>query len=117
MEEETTATPHDASGVDDAPAPDARTLRAKLNLETAVIPWSELERHFARGAVLTVDRGLDLIEAAAAVAEDDRPRVLGWLDQDRLRRTTLAEARRWSAEQASLWTVVVAPWVLVQTTV
>ena len=29
-------------------------LRAKLNLETAQLQWSELERHFARGDVIKV---------------------------------------------------------------
>jgi len=99
-----------------SPLPDALPLRAKLNLETAVIAWEELARHFARGAVLTVDRDLDLIEAAAAVAEDDRPRVGAWLDSNSLHRTTTAEARAWTQGRAEVWSVVVAPWVLVQVT-
>lgn len=95
--------------------PDAETLRAKLNLETAVIGWDELHRHFARGAVITVGRELDLIEAAAVMAEDNRPQVEQWLDDEKLWRTTTAEARHWADSGARLWTVVVAPWVLVQT--
>src|SRR5690554_6148842 len=39
-------------------------LRQHLNGETARIAWRELERHFARGAVVTVDPGLDLIDVA-----------------------------------------------------
>lgn len=98
-----------------APPPrDPASLRTRLNLETAVIAWEEVARHFARGAVLTVNRDLDLIEAAAAVAEDDRQRVAAWLEADKLHRTTTTEAREWAEGRAEVWSVVVAPWVLVQ---
>lgn len=114
MDKNETGQPYHADSAAASPTPDASTLRAKLNLETAIIPWEELARHFARGAVLTVDRELDLIEAAAAVAEDDRHRVGEWLDSNRLHRTTTTEARAWTEGKADVWSVVVAPWVLVQ---
>ena len=38
-------------------------LRAKLNLETAQLGWPELERHFARGDVIKVAIGVDLVDA------------------------------------------------------
>lgn len=89
-------------------------LRTRLNAETARLPWRELERHFARGALVTVDPGLDLIEVAASMAEDNTARVQDWLGSNRIRRTLAEEASRWSAEQSELWCVAVAPWVLVQ---
>ncbi|RFA30770.1 hypothetical protein CAI21_04485 [Alkalilimnicola ehrlichii] len=88
--------------------------RAILNAETAKIGWQELERHFARGAVITVDRSLDLIEVGARIINDDKPTVEQWLQEDQIRRTTSDEARRWSDTGTELWCVVVAPWVLVQ---
>ncbi|RLK50225.1 hypothetical protein DFR31_0115 [Alkalispirillum mobile] len=91
--------------------PDPRSL---LNTETARIGWSELERHFASGAMVTVAPDLDLVEVGARFIEDDKPAVQQWLDNDRIRRTTEDEARRWAASDAGLWCVVVAPWVLVQ---
>ncbi|MDZ7754534.1 MAG: DUF2288 domain-containing protein [Gammaproteobacteria bacterium] len=114
MDENEPGQPYGPAAAAAAPPPDAATLRARLNLETAVIAWEELARHFARGAVLTVDRELDLIEAAAAVAEDDRQRVGAWLEENRLHPTTIAEAREWTEGRADVWSVVVAPWVLVQ---
>lgn len=90
-------------------------LRSRLNAETARIRWTELARHYARGAMITVDPGRDLIEVAEAVARDDTTRVQDWLEQDALRRTSEDEARRWSAgADPEFWCVVVAPWVLVQ---
>lgn len=114
MDKNKTGHPYRSDTATASPPADPLPLRAKLNLETAVIAWDELARHFARGAVLTVDRELDLIEAAAAVAEDDRPRVRAWLDSNSLHRTTTAEARAWTEGRAEVWSVVVAPWVLVQ---
>ncbi|MGD2083285.1 MAG: DUF2288 family protein [Chromatiales bacterium] len=91
-------------------------LREKLNRETARIGWPELERHFARGVVLVVSPALDLVDVAAAVAEDDAQAVRGWTDSGALIRATDEHARVWVdlGPQAPLWAVVVAPWVLVQ---
>lgn len=92
-------------------SPDPRSL---LNQETARIGWSELERHFASGAMITVSPELDLVEVGARFIEDDKEAVAAWLDDGRIRRTGEEEARQWSAQDATLWCVVVAPWVLVQ---
>jgi hypothetical protein len=89
-------------------------LRAKLNLETAQLAWSELERHFARGAVIKVAVGADLIDAALHIAENNTATVEAWLADRRIARAELADAEDWHARQPMFWAVVVAPWVLVQ---
>ncbi len=89
-------------------------LRAKLNLETAQLPWSELERHFARGDVIKVAIGIDLIEAALNVAENKVDSVQAWLAEGRIARAEMSDAEDWHARQPMFWAVVVAPWVLVQ---
>lgn len=89
------------------------SLHDKLNAETAQVAWSELERHFARGATLTVGPELDLLQVAQALAQDDTERVTRWLAAGELERTTAEQAGRWAQQDATLWCVVVAPWVLV----
>ena len=89
-------------------------LRAKLNLETAQLGWPELERHFARGVVIKVAPGLDLVDAALSVAENNAATVEAWLADSRIARAELADAEAWHACQPMFWAVVVAPWVLVQ---
>lgn len=89
-------------------------LRAKLNLETAQLQWPELERHFARGDVIKVAIGTDLIEAALNVAENNAATVQAWLAEDRIARAEMSDAEDWHARQPMFWAVVVAPWVLVQ---
>lgn len=88
-------------------------LHDKLNTETARVAWSELERHFARGATLTVGPSLDLIEVAQALARDDTEQVTRWLAAGDLEKTTAEQASEWARRDATLWCVVVAPWVLV----
>ncbi len=46
------------------------TLYAKLLGETATIEWKALERFWAKGDLIWVDPSLDLIEVAAAMAEN-----------------------------------------------
>lgn len=89
-------------------------LKAKLVMETARLPWTELQRFYARGQVVRVAADLDLIEAAMAVAEDDKDQVKPWLDKGLFGDVAPAQAQDWYDRGASLWTVVVAPWVLVQ---
>ncbi|ODU34493.1 MAG: hypothetical protein ABS92_15810 [Thiobacillus sp. SCN 63-374] len=89
-------------------------LRAKLNLETAQLAWPELERHFARGDVIKVAVGVDLVDAALQVAENNAATVQEWLADGRIARAELSDAEDWHARQPMFWAVVVAPWVLVQ---
>jgi len=89
-------------------------LRAKLNLETARLGWPELERHFARGDVIKVAVGVDLIDAALHLAENNAATVEAWLADGRIARAELADAEDWHARQPMFWAVVVAPWVLIQ---
>lgn len=89
-------------------------VRALLNAQTGRLAWPELQRHFARGAVIRVAGNLDLVEVAARVVEDDRAVVERWLGEGRLAHATLEDARRWELDRAEFWAVVAAPWVLVQ---
>lgn len=93
---------------------DDHELRQKINLETARLGWSELQRHFARGIVVVVGPELDLIEVAAALAEDQAPRFEHWVKLGQLHRACDEDGRRWDTTRTLFWSCVVAPWVLVQ---
>ncbi|AZZ91081.1 DUF2288 family protein [Hahella sp. KA22] len=96
------------------PLSPADELRAKLVSDTARINWRELERFYAKGQVVLVSTELDLIETAAAVAQDDKQKVEAWIKSGELGGVTAETAQRWHDESYELWAVVVAPWVLVQ---
>ncbi|QJI27671.1 DUF2288 domain-containing protein [Pseudomonas sp. ADAK18] len=90
------------------------TLYAKLLGETAEISWKELEPFFAKGALLWVDTRLDLIEAAEAMAEDNREKVAGWLASEIFGEVSATRALDLVERDPALWAVVVSPWILIQ---
>lgn len=90
------------------------TLYAKLLGETASIDWAELQPFFARGALLWVDPNLDLVAVALALAEDDKASMSAWLAAAQVGKITAPQAEDWLQRNPPLWSVVVAPWVLVQ---
>ncbi len=86
----------------------------QINLETGIIPWSDLVKHFARGVVIHVSTSVDLVVAAQCLAADDAQTLKSWLDDNHVRRADDDDARDWTAREPEFWCVVVAPWVLVQ---
>ncbi|HEY0722314.1 MAG TPA: DUF2288 family protein [Gammaproteobacteria bacterium] len=89
-------------------------LKARLNSETGQLGWPELQRHFARGVVVVVATGMDLVDVAARISMDDGESVGHWLAQEKIHRASTADAQRWHDSNARFWAVVVAPWVVVQ---
>lgn len=89
-------------------------LHDKINRETARIPWSELERHFAHGNVVYVSEELDLVEVALRVAHDDKDSIVRWMNEGKLAKVSDLQAQTWQAADAQLWASVVSPFVLVQ---
>jgi hypothetical protein len=89
-------------------------LHDLLNAQAGRIGWDELARHFARGVVVWVAAGLDLLEIAESMIGDDAERISGLYASGRLARARDEDAVRWSAAGTEFWAVVVAPWVLVQ---
>ena len=89
-------------------------LRLKINLETARLPWSELEQHFAQGSVIYVSEELDLVDVAVRISHDDKDNITKWMVEGKLGKVSDVQAQTWAASGARLWTSVVHPFVLVQ---
>ena len=85
-----------------------------LNTEAGKISWLELQPHFARGVVILVKETLDLIEVAAEFIKDNTGQVEEWLESGAVCRVSDEQAKRWASENPVLWSIVAAPWVLVQ---
>lgn len=94
------------------PAPE--DLSSRLNQETATIEWHELTKHFARGVVINVDAGMDLVDVAQEMATDNVQQLETWLKEGTVRRASDDDARDWTSREPLFWCVVAAPWVLVQ---
>ena len=93
---------------------DRELIRAKINSETAKIPWHELQRFFAQGKVMLVATELDLVDVGFSLQQDEIDQVRTWTDNAQLTPVSDDQARNWFEEGASVWAVVVKPWVLVQ---
>lgn len=89
-------------------------LRAHLHGETSKLPWSELEKHFARGVIFKVAEGLDILDVAIVIVRDDKDSLKTWIDDKKVIGAEIEDAKKWHESDASLWSVVVAPFVLVQ---
>lgn len=88
--------------------------RASVNLETARIAWKELQRFFASGAAVSVSEGLDLVDVAYQISEDNKAQVTQWMESGQIARVSDAQALAWYEADADVWAVVVRPYVLVQ---
>ena len=94
----------------------AELTRAKINSETARIPWKELQRFFASGKTLLVDSELDLVDVGFSFHEDQADKVAQWLELEKVAPVSTELAKRWIENDAEVWAVVVKPWVLIQNT-
>ncbi|MBC2678773.1 MULTISPECIES: DUF2288 domain-containing protein [Pseudomonas] len=93
---------------------DASTLYAKLLGETAIIEWQALQPFFAKGALLWVEPGLDLITVGQALAEDKHAEVAQWLADGKVEKLSAPRALDFCERDPVLWAVVVSPWVVIQ---
>ena len=88
--------------------------KAKVNLETSQIPWPELQRFFAAGLAIAVDKQLDLIEVAYQCSLDKKALVENWLKHNLVGPVSDQQAKDWYNDKTEVWAVVVKPWILVQ---
>ena len=90
------------------------TTLEKLYSETARISWLELQRFFAQGVVINVDAELDLLNVAVMFAQDQAKELQAHVDAGLVQAPSNEQAKAWYEREAQLWSVVVAPFVLVQ---
>ena len=89
-------------------------LLQEIHQQTAKIAWQDLQRFFAQGRVLKLDESLDLVEVAVAMASDATRSLQLLVEKELLQHPSNEQAKRWFEEDTQLWSVVVAPYVLVQ---
>ncbi len=93
---------------------EVETSREALNLETARINWKELEVYYAAGNVISVSPELDLIDVALVITKDNTTQLKEWMDKAKIDSVTDAEAKQLTDTNASVWAVVIKPWILIQ---
>ncbi len=88
--------------------------KEKIQLETAKIYWSELQRFFAKGEAIWISTQLDLIDAAYQFSVDNKSQVQEWLNNKTIAQVPDELALEWFNSNTQLWAVVIKPFVLVQ---
>lgn len=92
----------------------AALLRHEYHSQTAQIPWHELQTYYARGSVVCVEPGLDLVEVAVQLGLDNTAQFEQWISEGSVAGVSEHQALAWYEGNTALWAVVAAPWVLVQ---
>lgn len=88
--------------------------KEKVNLETSQISWKELQRFFACGATVFVASDLDLVDVAYQFSIDNKDQVALWMQNHQVALVSDHQALNWLEADATVWAVVVKPWILVQ---
>lgn len=91
------------------------TAVEKLAAEMDTAEWQWLRAHNERGALIVVNRGLDLAEVGERIAADDSPLVQRWLVSNLLAKPTAEQAAAWDREPGRRFSMlVISPFVLIQ---
>lgn len=93
---------------------DIDVLRANINNETSKIGWHELQRFFAGGWLIYVSSSINLLDVAVAFTLDNKEQVSKCLAAGTIAKVSDEQAKQWHKENASFWSTVVKPWVLIQ---
>ena len=89
-------------------------IMARLNAETSKISWKEMQTFFASGNVVFVDSSLDLVDIASEFSLDNKEVFESLIGCGKVGVVSDQQAQQWFDSDATVWAVVVAPWVLVQ---
>ena len=89
-------------------------LRREYHGQTARIHWHDLQTHYARGSVVCVAKGLNLVEVAVQLGLDNTAQFQSWIAAGDVSAVDDEQALAWYEQNEELWAVVAAPWVLVQ---
>lgn len=93
---------------------DSLSTQEKLNLETALIKWKELQIFFAQGKLLIVSNGQDLIEVATIIAENTADKLSKLIEAKNVQFATADWIKDNATESTELWAVVISPYVVAQ---
>lgn len=89
-------------------------LIAKLNGETAIVAWKEIERFFAKGNVLLIEQGVDLIQCAADMSMDNGAAIEKLINAEKIQSMPIEFVKENCKPETEFWSVVVAPYILAQ---
>lgn len=89
-------------------------LTQQFKNDLADVVWSDLKPHAKRDAVILVHPGLDLIEVATAIANDNVSKVQPWIQESLIQKPTAEQLAAWNNHPTQVFqTLIVQPYVLI----
>ena len=77
--------------------------------------WSLLRAHLERDGLIVVDPGLDLVETAVKVVEDDAAAIAEWIRGEKLGKPTAEQVAAWDTDRDKrFFCLIVSPYVLIR---
>jgi hypothetical protein len=93
---------------------EAKDMREKLRGELGTCRWPDLKDQFVHGSLFVVRESVGLLNAAVAVAEDDKEQVESWVDSGDVYRPTEQEVTLWDEQPESLFSfIVLRPFIFI----
>ncbi|MBD2498405.1 DUF2288 domain-containing protein [Nostoc sp. FACHB-280] len=90
-------------------------LRAELTEGLDEAEWEWLIPHVQRDAVILVAPGLNLLDVAEAIANDNTQFVQQWIDEQLITKPSVDQVGIWNGDRQKRFnTLIVQPFVLVQ---
>jgi hypothetical protein len=83
-------------------------------LVAEIIEWEELKYFYARGQVIEVSNNLSIIEVANQLIKNNIKIIETWILESSLKKVEDQTALDWFENKASVRSIVVRPWILVQ---
>ena len=90
-------------------------LKKRLQEDITSISWQEILPHAKRDAVFIIDRQLDLLEVAEAIALDHTSLVSNWIAEQLIAKPSQTQLNTWNTHpETQFTTAIVQPFVIIQ---
>lgn len=90
-------------------------IKKKLQEDIASISWQDILPHAKRDAVVVIDRQLNLLEVAEAIALDNTALVSNWIAEKLVTKPSATQLTEWNTHPEKKFTAaIVQPFVIIQ---
>lgn len=90
---------------------------AQLKNDLAEVCWRDLRIHLQHGGIIIVAEGLQLIDVAVSVAEDNKHQVEAWIAAGELTKPSSEQIEVWETQlDKPFRMLIVQPFILIQAT-
>jgi hypothetical protein len=89
-------------------------LETKLSQEVDSLPWLDISRKCDLNNLIVIQKPLELIQAAAALAQDNADAIQKWLNEKLLFKPDAHQLEYWEKENPEFQVLIIQPFVLIQ---